>query len=1020
MLSINWSDVWKMVESIKVPLIVIGVALALAIIVSLAVFKMGKPARKLTRSTAWVAAFIAVVVAVVSMMYGGFKTVLDLAAGTGALTDASKAQVEDLGNDISDEGMVLLKNQGGALPLAKGSAINVWGWGSMNPIYGGTGSGSLSKDNPTTTLLDGLHNAGFTTNDELTNLYTSYRAERPEVGMFKADWSLPEPTQDKYSDDLLSNATAFGDTAVVTIARSGGEGFDLPRDVNQEMADNPYFSYTNNSEEYTDFEDGQGYLELTRPEKDMIELAKKTSTKTIVVINAANAFQLGDLQDDPEIDAIVWAIPGGQVGFNALGRILDGEVNPSAKTPDTFPRDIKAGPAANNFGDFQYTNMTEFAQDDPFNKGTQTQPSFVNYNDSIYVGYRWYETAAAEGVIDYSNEVVYPFGFGLSYTTFSQSMSDISVDEATGTMSVDVTVTNTGQVAGKDIVQIYDNPPYTDGGIEKASANLLSYEKTKLLEPGESETLKVTWNRDSLASYDSVNAKAYVLEAGDYKISARSNSHDVIDEKTYTVDATQTFNTADNTHDGDKVVATNQFDDAKGDVTYLSRAGRFANLAEATAAPTNFEMSEANKAKFLATSNYDAAAADADSSATMPTTGAKNGLVLGDLAGLDYDDPKWDQLLDQLTVKEMNTLISKGGYGSPAISSIGKLRVSDVDGPASLNNNFTGVGSIGLPSAVSVAATFNKELARSFGDAIGTMAHDMQVSGWYAPATNTHRYAYAGRNFEYFSEDPVLAGSQVAEEIKGAQAKGVYAFLKHFALNDQETNRTHMLATWTNEQAMREIYLRSFEIGVKDGGAHAIMSAFNYIGPEYAGANSALLNNVLRDEWGFRGMVLTDYFAGYGYQNADQITRNGGDLMLATIDMPISTVNVQDAAGVTALRGASHNILYTVANSWMYENGQPEVTRNTWEYITWVAAAAGILALLGLELVAIRRYRARKAEAVITVEPNASMRGEPQCTPFDERRRFPLSLRVVPASAEPLCPGNRERAPSVGAPGVIL
>lgn len=321
----------------------------------------------------------------------------------------------------------------------------------------------------------------------------------------------------------------------------------------------------------------------------------------------------------------------------------------------------------------------------------------------------------------------------------------------------------------------------------------------------------------------------------------------------------------------------------------------------------------------------------------------------------------------------MNTLISKGGYGSPAISSVGKLRVSDVDGPASLNNNFTGVGSIGLPSAVSVAATFNKELARSFGDAIGTMAHDMQVSGWYAPATNTHRYAYAGRNFEYFSEDPVLAGSQVAEEIKGAQAKGVYAFLKHFALNDQETNRTHMLATWTNEQAMREIYLRSFEIGVKDGGAHAIMSAFNYIGPEYAGANSALLNNVLRDEWGFRGMVLTDYFAGYGYQNADQITRNGGDLMLATIDMPISTVNVQDAAGVTALRGASHNVLYTVANSWMYENGQPEVTRNAWEYITWVAAAAAILVLLGLELVAIRRYRARKAEAVITVESNASI-----------------------------------------------
>ena len=520
----------RWLESVKVPLIVIGVALALAIIVSLAVFTLDKPQRKLARSTSWVAAFVAVVVAVVSMMYGGFKPVLDLASGSGVLTEASKAQVENLGNDIADEGMVLLKNANGALPLAQGSALNVWGWASTNPIYGGTGSGSLSKDNPTTTLLDGLHNAGFTTNDELTNLYSSYRAERPEVGMFKADWSLPEPTQDKYSESLLSGATSFGDTAVVTIARSGGEGFDLPRDVNAETSNNPYFSYTNNSDEYADFEDGQGYLELTRPEKDMIELAKQTSDKTVVVINAANAFELGDLQDDPEIDAIVWAIPGGQVGFNALGRSLDGEVNPSAETPDTFARDIKSGPAANNFGDFQYTSMTEFAQDDPFNKGTQTQPSFVNDNDSIYVGYRWYETAAAEGVIDYASEVVYPFGFGLSYTTFSQSMGDISVDEASGTMSAE-TVTNTGQVAGKDVVQIYDNPPYTDGGIEKSAANLLTYNKTKLLEPGETQTITVTWSRDALASYDAKDAKAYVLEAGDYKISARANSHELRDER---------------------------------------------------------------------------------------------------------------------------------------------------------------------------------------------------------------------------------------------------------------------------------------------------------------------------------------------------------------------------------------------------------------------------------------------------------------------------------------------------------
>lgn len=340
---------------------------------------MKQPARKLTRSTVWAAAFVAVVVAVVSMMYGGFKTVLDLAAGSGILTDTSKAEVEALGNDISDEGMVLLKNKDGVLPLQKGSAVNVWGWGSTNPVYGGTGSGSISSDNPTTSLLDGLANAGFSTNTELSAFYAGYRADRPNIGMREADWTLPEPTADLYSSALLSGIQQFSDTSIITISRSGGEGYDLPRDVNAEVAAMRMFSYTNNSTEYTDFQDGQGYLELTRPERDMIALAKQNSEKTIVVVNASNAMQLAELQDDPDIDAIVWAIPGGQVGFNALGRILDGEVNPSGKTPDTFPRVIKDGPAANNFGSFDYTNMSEYGQDNRYDPGSQTVPGFVNY-----------------------------------------------------------------------------------------------------------------------------------------------------------------------------------------------------------------------------------------------------------------------------------------------------------------------------------------------------------------------------------------------------------------------------------------------------------------------------------------------------------------------------------------------------------------------------------------------------------------------------------------------------------------
>lgn len=957
MLSINWDDVLALIESIRPQLIAVGVILLLAILVTIAARKMSTSPRKLTRSTTWVAAIAAIAIAVTTMLYGGLKTVLDLASGSGVLTEDTKGSVEELANAVSEEGMVLLKNTGHTLPLAQNSTLNVFGWASTNPVYGGTGSGSLNDDNPTTSLLDGLHNAGFETNEDLTNFYTDYRSDRPDVGMFSADWTLPEPSASSYSDALISQVDSYSDTAIVTIGRSGGEGFDLPTDVNAEVASNASFSYTDNSTSQKDFEDGQGYLELTAPEKQMIELAKAHSDTLVVVYNGANAFELGQLTDDPDVDAIIWAIPPGQVGFNALGRILNGEVTPSAKTPDTFVRDLKRSPAANNFGDMVYANMEEFKQKDLFSDN-MTSPSFVNYVEGIYVGYRWYETAAAEGVINYDEEVVYPFGYGLSYTSFTQTMGDIT--RADGVITFDVTVTNTGDVAGKDVVEVYDNPPYTNGGIEKAAVNLVAYEKTELLDPGASQTLSISINEDELASYDAVNAKAYVLEAGDYRLSIRSDSHTIIDEKTVSIEETITYNTPDNTHNGDNIVATNVFDAAKGDVTYLSRADRFANYEQASAAPSSFDMPEKYKATFIATSNYDPKALNNEAD-QMPTTGADNDLVLADVHGLDYSDPQWDKLLDQLSVDDMDKLIANGGYGSVAVSSVGKIRVSDVDGPAALNNNFTGVGSIGLPVSVSVAATWNKDLAHDFGTAIGSMAHDMNVAGWYAPATNTHRYAYSGRNFEYFSEDGLLAGRQVAQEIQGAQELGVYAFLKHFALNDQETHRTHMLATWSNEQALREIYLKPFEIGVKEGGAHAIMTAFNYIGTVYAGAMPELQITVLRDEWGFRGMTLTDYFGGYGYQNADQLIRNGGDMMLATLDLKVSHVQDRSATSVIAMRNASHDILYTVANSWIYEDGQPELARLTWEYITWVVLALISIGLIALEVVAIRRYRGRKA-----------------------------------------------------------
>ena len=534
--------------------------------------------------------------------------------------------------------------------------------------------------------------------------------------------------------------------------------------------------------------------------------------------------------------------------------------------------------------------------------------------------------------------VAFPFGYGLSYTTFEQKLNDVTYKD--GKVTVDVTVTNTGDTAGKDVVEVYYNPPYTEGGIEKASANLVGFEKTEKLEPGASEDVTVEFEDDDMASYDYKNAKAYVLEKGDYNISINSDSHTVIGSKKITVDDTITYDSDSNTHNGDQTVATNQFDDAAGDVTYLSRAGHFANYKEATAAPTNFEMSDKAKETFYNNTNYDPSQFNDDSD-EMPTTGAKNGLRLADMYGKDYDDADWEKLLDELTFDDMDNLIANGGYGTPAVSSVGKIQLTDADGPASLNNNFTGVGSIGFPASTAFACTWNKDLAKQFGEMIGDMAHDMHVAGWYAPAMNIHRNAFSGRTFEYFSEDSLLSGVMASNEIAGAKEKGVYSFMKHFALNDQETKRTEMLCTWTNEQAMREIYLKPFEMSVKEGGAQAVMSAFNYIGNTYAGGNNVLLNTVLRDEWGFKGFVLTDYFGGYGYQNGDQEIRNGNDSMLATTSIT-NHITDKSATSVKAMRTAAHNILYTAANSWQYADGEPKVATPIWKtamYVAWGVTA---------------------------------------------------------------------------------
>lgn len=966
MLQINMADVMNVIGSLTPYLIAIGVLFVLALIITFAVNKKTVKevaTRKIVHSESWLVALVGIVVAVSMMLTGPLSTLLNNATITKyTLSDATVSKANELAKDVQSEAVTLLKNDDSNLPLS-GKKVNVFGWGSTNPVYGGTGSGSMSKQYKTVSLLDGMKQAGLKTNTELSKLYTDYRKDRPEVGMFAQDWTLPEVPAKQYSDKLISDAKDFSDEAVVVLTRVGGEGADLPTDMKAKG-----ITYKNNSKDYDDFQKGESFLQLSKTERDMIDLVTSNFKKVTLVYNGANTFQFDFLNDYPQIQSVVWCPPAGQTGFSALGEVLAGETNPSGKTSDTFLKDLTKSVSYNNFGKFEYTNMADKAAKYKGFTGDDVTaiPGFVNYSEGIYVGYKFYETASDEGLINYDDTVAFPFGYGLSYTSFDQKLD--SVKYKGGKVAVTATVTNTGDKAGKDVVEVYYNPPYTDGGIEKASKNLAGFEKTKELQPGESQKVTVKFDDDDMASYDYKGAKAYMLEKGDYDISIQSDSHHVIDHKAITVKDTVTYDSDSNTHNGDKTVATNQFDDVAGDVTYLSRADHFANYKEATAAPTNFKMSDKAKETFYNNSNYDPKKFDKDSD-KMPTTGAKNGLKLSDMYGKDYDDADWDKLLDQLTFDDMDNLIANGGYGTQAVKSVGKIQLTDADGPASLNNNFTGVGSIGFPASTAFACTWNKDLAKQFGEMIGDMAHDMHVAGWYAPAMNIHRNAFSGRTFEYFSEDSLLSGVMASSEISGAKSKGVYSFMKHFALNDQETKRTEMLCTWTNEQAMREIYLKPFEMSVKEGGAQAVMSSFNYIGNTYAGADSALLQTVLRGEWGFKGFVLTDYFGGYGYQNADQEVRAGNDSMLATTKIT-NHITDKSATSVKAMRQAAHNILYTAANSWQYANGEPKVATPIWKTAMYVAWGVVAVLVIGLEFLTIKRYLSRK-KAVATIEPAA-------------------------------------------------
>lgn len=793
-------------------------------------------------------------------------------------------------------------------------------------------------------------------NKELVDFYNNYSSDKPKMSIQKQSWTLPEPPVSAYSKKLLQGAKEFSDTALIVISRKAGEGHnDIPMDVSKA-------SYDNNSDEYPDFSKGEHYLQLSKTERDMVDMVCSNFENVVVVYNGANQFELGFTKDYEAIKAVVWCPGTGNVGFNALGKIFTGSINPSGKTPDTFLYDMTTAPWWNNGAKTEYKNLSNLAVEG-MNAGVSQiyAPSFINYTEGIYVGYKFYETAAKEGIINYEDTVLYPFGYGLSYTTFSQKISAIKNEG--GKVTVEVVVENTGNVEGKDVVELYCNPPYTNGGIEKASANLIAFEKTELLKPSSSQTISLTFDEEELASYDYKNEKAYVLEEGEYILSINQDSHHILDSKVYKVKDRKVF-CGENKRNSDRIAAQNVFEEAEGNITYLSRANKFANLKEATAPPLSTELQEPYLSQYHLNSNFDKSTYLKDDD-QMPDTGAKGDLKLADLRDAKYDDSRWENLLDQLTVEEMAKMIAMAGYQTAAMPSVGKTATLDFDGPAAINNNFTGVGSVGFPIEVVIASTWNKDMAKTWGQCMGKISKEMGAQGWYAPGMNMHRTPFGARNYEYFSEDAILSGNMGANAVLGAMQEGVYSYIKHYALYE---GNGKMVSVWANEQAIREIYLKPFEISVKKGGANAVMVSWSFLGHKWTGECSNLMNTVLREEWGFEGMALTDFFRnnGHGFMNADAALANGVDAMLSTFDGEENNVaDPKHPTSVLQMRRACKNVMYTVVHSWVYEKDNIHTGMESWKKIAIVCDFIMGGMLLSLQVFVVRGYIKREKKTKI-------------------------------------------------------
>ncbi|WP_231915998.1 glycoside hydrolase family 3 protein [Microbacterium karelineae] len=902
-------------------------------------------------------------------------------ADFGSIDEVDEA-ARTLVQDIAAEGVVLAKNASGALPLDAGASVTMLGAAAANPVYGGAGSGSVDTSTAVTPR-QGLEEAGFSVNGAVLDELDAYTAENPRgfIEMDRPDVSTYDIGEMPVSgyDAVADSFADYDDAAIVFVARPGGEGGDLATDM--EGRDENYV-------------DGQHQLELNQDERDLIDLATERFDTVVVVVNASTTIEMGPIQENPGVDSVLLIGSPGATGFSAVGEVLTGAVNPSGRTVDTWAADFTADPSFVNFGDFVYDDLeveypASAVEALASNADVTPDAPFVNYQEGIYVGYRYYETAAAEGFIDYDEAVVYPFGFGLSYTEFSWRIADQRLGEAEGRIEFDVVVANDGAAAGRDVVELFYSAPYTPGGIEKPEVVLGGFAKTGVIEPGQTETVTVSLAVEDMASYDYEEALAYVLEAGDYELSLRTDSHTPaagVDPVAYTVDEDIVYD-AESPRSSDEAPVTNQFDDVSAMFSDAPEEGRILNMSRADfagtfpTAPTPDLMS-ANDAIAEGFAPYDVEAA-ADPDAEAPATGESTDLTLVNLRGKPMDDPEWEELLDSLTIDEMTDLLLNGAYQTGALPGIAKPLTTELDGPAGFSSFINAsVNGTAYPTEFLIAQTWNVELSEAMGRMVGNEALFKDVAGWYAPAMNLHRSPFAGRNFEYYSEDPLLSGAMGLASTNGAATKGLYTTLKHFALNDQETNRVNNgIAVWANEQAIRELYLKPFEMVVKDAempvpyiaddegtieettvGSTAVMSSFNRIGATWAGGSEALMTNVLRGEWGFEGFAITDFNL-YRYMHPNQGIAAGTDLTLAFAP----SKSFEDTASASAqqdIRTATHRILYTVANSNAMNGLTPGATVDyeppMWRWIQiGVTVLLGLLVLVGVILVVrrVRRHR---------------------------------------------------------------